>query len=214
MDSENKIFNKKYEKTLELAEKISPILVKNIYKILDSMPNSIKRNIYKEKSCSLEGLEDEMELNMEGCMMEFKHSNLLTNQHTYVYVYPFYESELKELPEDKEEDEHCMLIASITKTNTDGEVFIKLFYNQIGEEIKFDKVEIPNGKYELDYSIYLDIIDKKYFLNYVISFNDLELKNVKKQVEYKKLITFACDKYENDNPIEDCTIDSDYDEEY
>jgi len=218
MEFEDKIFNEKYEKTLELANKINPKMVKKIYEILNSMPGAIKRNIYKEKSCSLEGVEDEMELDMEGCMMEFKHTNMLQDLETYVYVYPYYRAELKEMSEDKEDGEHSMLIASITKTNTDDEVFLKLFYNQKGNEIEFNRMEIPNGKYELDYSIYLDIEDGKYFLNYVASFNDLELKNVKKQVEYNELIEYACDKYDEvdlyNNNEDDCLTDSDYGEEY
>ena len=57
MNNEEGIFNARYEKVLELVEKISPNLVNRINKFISKFPKSLKHNISKEKSCEMEGTE-------------------------------------------------------------------------------------------------------------------------------------------------------------
>ena len=205
--NEEGIFNAKYEKALELAEMISPSLVKSIYNLIGKMPSSLKRYISMEKSCELTGVDKTIELNMEGSLMELQRTDLKTNLRTFIYIYPFYASELRELPEDSEDDDHTMLLASITYTNTDDDVEnIITHYIQKDDKYEFQKYEIPNGAFEFDFSIYIDIINGKYYLNYVSTINDMEYKTKKIEIPHNELLEYACDQFEN--------CEEDYGEDY
>jgi len=196
--NEEGIFNAKYEKTLELVEKISPKLVENIYNSISQMPAVLKKYISKEKSCELNGLDKTIELQMEGSLMELRYTLLKNNLNTFIYVYPFYAAELKELPEDNDNiDDHSMLLASITKTNTDDEIgTVRYFYTEKDANYTLNSCKIENNSFEWDYSVYLDIVDGKYYLNYVISFNDEEYKTKQIEVYYDELLKYACDDYD------------------
>lgn len=199
------IFNDKYIKALELVEKISPKLVENLYEIVNQLPTPVKKYIKKEKSCELTGLDKVINLNMDICMFELTYKALKTNIDTYLYIYPFFSSDLECLPNETSDDEHTMLLASITKANAEECYSFQLHYNQNKEGYDLDKIIIPNNAKEIDMSVYLDYIDNKFYLNYITTFNDAEIKNVKLEISKDELLEYVCD----EDCEEDCYEDND-----
>ena len=196
--NEEGIFNARYEKALELAAKVGPGVVEKIEKFVSSLPKALRRNISREKSCELTSTDISIDLDMHDNMMEIRRLNYINSVDTYVYIYPFYISELKELSDNYsvDSDAHNMLIASITYTNSKNGASIQLFYTEENGEYKFDGVKIPNNAKEFDFSVYLDIVDNEYVLSCIMSFNDLELKEIKQTISYDELIYYSCDAVE------------------
>ena len=198
-----KIFNEKYVTTLKLVEKISSNLVKTIYKTIKSMPSALKRCILKEKSCDLMGVTSNIELNMEGSVMELKYVDLSKNYYNSINIYPFYKAELLDLPKEKEPEEHTMLIASFTESNSEEIGTTTFYYTEKDGNYQLDKCVIPNNAVEWDFSVYLDIEGDKYYLNYIISFNDIEYQSKKQEISLNELQKYSCDEFDEIDSLED-----------
>ena len=197
MNSE--IFSEKYEVVLRLVKKISPNLVNKISNFISYMPKTLQKCVLDEKSCDLMSVDKSIELHMECSMLELNYVNLAKSDYCYIYISPFYSSELKELKKDKDIEDHSMLIASYARANAEEVSPIKFYFDKIGDDYKFDRCEIPNNAVEVDFAVYLDYENNKYYLNYVICINDEEYKSYKKEISLKELNCYSLDKFDEFN---------------
>lgn len=200
MKDNYKVFDKGFNKVLDLVESKDKSIFNNFKTIIDIIPDNVIDAI---SSCDDFATEEE-NFNVDFMRLVNAVSLEFTNNNKYlksdVYVHRIFE-------EDLFKQELNLKIFSINMRNTFKKMpKLELFYEQVGDKYKFVGSNDKDKEKILDYTceIYLANKEDEFYLNIINQFRGIELSNIQIPITFDELMNYVEveDEFEEDMEIE------------
>lgn len=213
MEEKYRVFAEKYNKMLDLVEKVDPDLMKKYQKVMSKMPKYVLRKLGENKEFSCDGTDFRVDFDKYDEMIEFQYTTFKKYFNVSMNLYPYYDDELLEDdeldeeieidPEIEDKEDGNLFIFSLNMTNTEDEAKIKINFEEKDGEYKYINTETAG--LELDYSVFVEKLENEEFrLVSRYTLNGVEAYKKELPISYDALQEYAIvDDKENTNENED-----------
>ena len=215
MKDEYKVFSEKYNKMLDLVEKVDPQLAAKYERFISKMPTTVVKKLKTKEKFVCDGEDYRVDFDSYGDMIEFQYTKYRKFFNTSMNIYPFYEDELLEedeeddeteiSPEIAEDEDGDLFIFSLTMTNCEEDATIKVNYELVDGKYIYKGTKL-NGV-ELDYSVFIEKREEDFFLVRVEKLNGFDASKIEVPISYEELLEYAIledeEEFQEDEEMDD-----------
>ncbi|MBR6779094.1 MAG: hypothetical protein IKM43_03000 [Clostridia bacterium] len=229
MEDKYKVFSEKFNKVLDLVEKVDSFIATKYKYAISKLPKSFVQKLNLDKDFSMDGKTSKYDIAYDDLFVELQHIEYKDFKDTLINIKPIMMSDLEcdfdiddydeetrekilELNEELEcdEDENMLFLFSLVESNSEtDDARIEFHFDEVGDDYIFKGFNENNKAQAWEYEVFLDDRDDGYYLVSRIKFNTVLIRQQEVSIGYEELLDYVI---EDDNEI-DFDGEAEYDEE-